>query len=90
MSSVIGFEYPDYEDLTINIETRKKRKSVAKGTGKTSKKTIEADTKNDEIEGDEEPSSGPEKKKAKSLKKSVAGQDQGKGSATTTSSMGYT
>jgi hypothetical protein len=54
------------------------------------KKTIEADTENDESGGDEEPSSRPKKKKAKTSKKSAARQDQGKGSVRTTSYMGCT
>ena len=54
------------------------------------KKTIEADMENDESEGDEEPSSRPKKKKAKTSKKSAARQDQGKGSVRTTSYMGCT
>jgi hypothetical protein len=62
----IGFEYPDYEYLAIN--TREEKKNITKSVGKSSKKTAEANTKNDESEGDEEPSSGPEKKKAKTSK----------------------
>ena len=88
--NAIGFEYPSYEDPSIDNETTEKRKMVAKGAGKTSKKIIEADTENDESKGDEEPSLDPEKKKAKTSRKSVTRQDQGKGSATMTSSLGCT
>jgi tRNA threonylcarbamoyladenosine modification (KEOPS) complex Pcc1 subunit len=88
--NAIWFEYPDYEDPAINAETGE-RKRVAKGDGKTSKKTVDADKEKDESDGGEEPFSGPEKKKAKtSSKKSATAQEQGKGSATTTSSMGCT
>jgi hypothetical protein len=86
----IGFEYPDYEDPAINTETREKRKRVTKTVGKSLEKTTEADTENDESEGDEEPSLGPKKKKVKTSKKSAAREDQWKGRATTTSSLGCT
>jgi hypothetical protein len=89
--NAIGFEYQDYEDPSINTKTREKRKKVAKGILKTSKNTTDAATEDDESKGDEEPSLGPKKKKAKtSSKNSTAAQLQGKGSTTTTSSMGCT
>jgi hypothetical protein len=76
--NVIGFEYPDYEDPTINTETGEKRKRVAKGDGKTSKKTIEADIENDELEGDEEPPSGTKNNNAKTSKNLPSGKTNGK------------
>jgi hypothetical protein len=61
--NVIGFEYPNYEDPTVNIETGEKRKRDAKGAGKTTKKTADVESEDDdESENDEEPSSGLAKK----------------------------
>lgn len=89
--NVIGFEYPDYEDLVTNAEAGEKRKRAIKGAGKASNKTVDANTKDeDESEGDEEPSLGLEKKAKTSTEKTFAAREQGKESATTTSSMGYT
>lgn len=88
----IGFEYLDYEDLVTNAEAGEKRKRATKGAGKASKKTVDANTEDeDESDGDEEPSSGLEKKKARtSTEKTFVAREQGKESAMTTSSMGYT
>jgi hypothetical protein len=55
--NAIGFEYSDYEDPGINTGIGEKREWVTKIIGKSSKKTTEADTENDESEGNEEPPS---------------------------------
>jgi hypothetical protein len=54
--------------MNILLSILEKRKNITKSVGKSSKKTAEADTKNDESEGDKEPSLGPEKKKVKTSK----------------------
>jgi hypothetical protein len=87
----IGFEFPDYVDPVANIETIEKRKRFAKGTDKASKNASNADTNEDdnESENDEEPPSGSKKKKARTfVRKTSAAQEQGKGSTTTTLSLG--
>jgi hypothetical protein len=56
-----------------------KRKRVAKGAGKTSKKIIEAITENDESEGDKEPSPSPKMKKVRTSKKLLLGKIKEKG-----------
>lgn len=69
--NAIGFEYLDYEDPAANAEAKEKRKRVDKGAGKASKKAVGAGTKNDESEGDDEPYSGPKRKRPKLLQGSL-------------------
>jgi hypothetical protein len=86
----IGFKYPDYTDPAANTKAGEKWKRATKTTSKASKKAIDDEIGSDESKNDEEPPSGPEKKAKIAVRKTPATQDQGKGSATTTSSLGYT
>jgi hypothetical protein len=87
----IGFEYPDYTNPASNTEVREKRKRVAKGTDKASKKAADDETKNDESKYYEELPLAPENNKARIfIKNALVSQEQGKGSATTTSSLSCT
>jgi hypothetical protein len=81
VTNTIEFECPHYEDPAINTEAGEKSKRVTKGASKALKKIVDDDTVDeDESEGDEEPSLGIEKKKARtSTKKTIAAQEQGKG-----------
>jgi hypothetical protein len=92
----IGFEYPDYTKPVTSTEGREKRKRGAKATwNKPSKKPADDETEDDESEYDEESPLGKamssKKKRAKIYEKKIlAAQEQGKESATTTSSLGCT
>jgi hypothetical protein len=94
--NVIGFEYPNYTNTAPNAEAREKRKRTTKASGgNVVKKTANDDTEDEECEYDKEsPSSkalSSKKNKAKiSEKKILVAQEQGKGSTSTTSSLGCT
>jgi hypothetical protein len=102
--NALGFEYPDYKDPSANAEAGEKRKRVVKVIEKRLKESVDAKTRgDDESENDEDPPSGPAKKKVKvsvqkgttakktlSPKKTVAAQEREKDSTTTTSSFGCT
>lgn len=87
---VIGFKYPDYTDPASNTEAGEKWKRATKTTSKASNKATNDEIGSDESKNDEEPPLGPEKKAKTAVRKTPTTQDQGKWSAMTTLSLGYT